>query len=244
MGLHAIPWWSLTPEGQVVHVPSIILYWGIFYHDCLDWGQCIDLGCGMKEHHQSRISCAFRVNVSILKRVTGDLYVCFSQNWRTYEWSLAMGRAMPAKLVRPSSFITPLHMGSKATLVVRDFIFVPFPWVMRWSSVQCKMWELGEWTLVLAQTGTFHNSVQSPTSATVSIPSVHLSWLACKVPPGWGHHPDRGIGLFPSSNSEVRWVSKPLWRSLGLLISQRVEVWIGIWYYSTWSRENGGVSLL
>ena len=76
-----------------------------------------------KEHHQSRASCTSWVTVGGLKRLPGDQYVWFSQNWRWHDWSLARGRGMLAKMVRPSSLITPLHVGDKLILAAWDYCF-------------------------------------------------------------------------------------------------------------------------
>ena len=107
---------------------SCILCWGICHHDCLDWGVTVSTLAVAWRSTTKAVHQHSWMNSSSLKGLAGDLYVCFNQNWRGCEWSLARGRLMLAQLFRPSSLTTSLNAGDKATLNAWNLSFVPFPW--------------------------------------------------------------------------------------------------------------------
>ena len=122
MGLHALPSQSLLLRERFsmsVEASLITTVWTV--------DQCINFSCSMKKHHQSRTSCTSWVSLSSLKRSAGDLYVYICQKRRGDSWSFARDRAMLAKMVRPSSLITPLHIGHKATFAAWASIICTVP---------------------------------------------------------------------------------------------------------------------
>ena len=98
--------------------------------------------------------------------------------WECY---LANGSAMLAKFVKPSSFITPLHVGGMRPLWLPEpSLPGPCPREVTKSYSGCWKSGPGVWILEWVPAGTFSGTAQNPVCVATAPLSAHLPWLYCR----------------------------------------------------------------